>query len=108
MNALTRNDYYNDYYREHVVGMRESFQREKPRFDLTKLITDEWHYQDIFKLKNPHLKDEQVATCRYGTRIDYIYVRSRDNEQWFPGRCSIIDTEGETDHKIVFAEFRLK
>ena len=74
---------------------------------ITKLIRDEWHYQDIVKLNNLHLKDEQVVTCRYGTRIDYIHGRSRDPDPWFPSRCSIIDTEAETDQNIAFAEFRL-
>ncbi|UJR18839.1 hypothetical protein I4U23_021967 [Adineta vaga] len=106
MNVLTRDDYSDDYYQEQVVKMRESFQREKPRFDLTKLITDEWNYQDVFKLKNGQIKDEQIATCRYGTRVDYIYVRPRDNDQWFLSECSIIDTKGETDHNAVFAEFK--
>jgi exonuclease III len=108
MNALTRDDYSDNYYREQVAGRRESFQREKPRFDLTKLITDEWNYQDVFKLKNPQVKDEQIATCRYGTRVDYIYVYPRDNDQWFLSKCSIIDTKAETDHNAVFAEFKLK
>ncbi|CAF3425434.1 unnamed protein product [Rotaria sp. Silwood2] len=108
MNALTRDDYSDNYYREQVVGIRENFQWEKPRFDLTKLITGEWNYQDVFKLNNPQVKDEQIATCRYGTRIDYIYVHPRDNDQWFLNECSIIDTKGETDHNAVFAEFKLK
>ncbi|CAF1312120.1 unnamed protein product [Rotaria sordida] len=54
MNALTREDYSDDYY-------------QKPRFDLTQLITHEWNYQDAFKKINPTLKNEQVATCPHGT-----------------------------------------
>ncbi|CAF0951554.1 unnamed protein product [Adineta ricciae] len=108
MNALTKDDYSDGYYRKQVVEMRESFQREKPRFDLTKLLTDEWKYHDAFKLRNPQVKDELIATCPYGTRVDYIYIRPRDNDQWFLSECSIIDTNGETDHNAVFAEFKLK
>ncbi|CAF1339177.1 unnamed protein product [Rotaria sordida] len=69
MNALTREDYSDDYYK-------------KPRFDLTQLITHEWNYQDAFKKINPTLKNEQVATCPYGTRIDYIYIHPRINDHW--------------------------
>jgi endonuclease/exonuclease/phosphatase family metal-dependent hydrolase len=105
MNALTREDYSDDYYRDIVVGRREKSRWEKPRFDLTKLITNEWNYQDAFKLINPQLKDEEVVTCDYGTRIDYIYVHPRVNDQWSLNKCQIIDTKRATDHNIVFAEF---
>ncbi|CAF5147233.1 unnamed protein product, partial [Rotaria sp. Silwood1] len=51
------------------------------------------------------LKNEQVSTCSYGTRIDYIYLRPRNDDQWILTKCSIIDTQGVTDHNAVFAEF---
>jgi endonuclease/exonuclease/phosphatase family metal-dependent hydrolase len=105
MNALTRDDYSDDYCQNIVVGKREESGWEKPRFDLTKLITDEWGYQDALKLINPQLKDEQVVTCDYGTRIDYIYVHPRVNDQWILTKCHIIDTKGATDHNAVLAEF---
>ncbi|CAF4335508.1 unnamed protein product, partial [Rotaria sordida] len=69
MNALIREDYSDNYY-------------QKPRFDLTQLKTYEWNYQDAFKKINPTLKNEQVATCPYGTRIDYIYIYPRINDHW--------------------------
>ncbi|CAF1468818.1 unnamed protein product [Adineta steineri] len=77
MNALTRDDYSDDYF-------------------------------NAFKLKNPKIKDEQLATCAYGTRIDYIFVHPRINERWNLTECSIIDTKGVTDHNGVLAEFKLK
>jgi len=108
MNALTRDDYSEFYYRDIVAGKREKSGWEKPRFDLTKLIRDEWNYQDAFKLINPQLKDEHVQTCDYGTRIDYISMHPRINDQWILTKCQIIDTKGATDHNAVFAEFTLK
>ncbi len=107
MNALTRNDYSENYYRDIVLGKREKSGWEKPRFDLTKLIRDEWGYQDAFRSFNPELKDEQVATCDYGTRIDYIYVQPRIYDQWKLTKCEIINTKGATDHNGVLAEFEL-
>jgi exonuclease III len=107
MNALTREDYSDHYYRDIVVGKREISGWEKPRFDLTKLITDEWGYQDAFQLINPELKDEQGITCRHGARIDYIYVHPRVNDQWRLSKCEIIDTKGVTDHNAILAEFEL-
>jgi exonuclease III len=105
MNALIRDDYSDKYYQDAVDGVREKSGWEKPRFDLTKLITDEWKYQDAFKLKNPELKVEEIVTCRYGTRIDYIYIRPRVDDQWILNECSMIDTKGATDHNAVLAEF---
>jgi len=105
MNALTREDYTDTYYEHTVVRKREKSDWEKPRFDLTNLITNEWGYQDALKLFNPQLKNEQVVTCDYGTRIDYIYVHPRVNDQWSLNKCQIIDTKRATDHNIVFAEF---
>jgi len=108
MNSLTRDDYSDDYYKNIVVGQRERSYWEKPRFDLTNLITKQWNYQDAFKQINPQAKDEQVVTCTYGTRIDYIYLRPRTDNQWKLTQCSIINTNGATDHNAVFAEFKLQ
>ncbi|CAF0890535.1 unnamed protein product [Adineta steineri] len=105
MNALTREDYSDDYYRDIIVDKREKSCWESPRFDLTRLITDDWNYQDAFKKLNPTLNSEQIITCRYGTRIDYIYTHPRLNDHWHLTKCSIIDTKGATDHNAVFAEF---
>jgi exonuclease III len=108
MNALTRDDYSDKYFKDIILEKREKSEWEKPRFDLTKLITDEWNYQDVLKSINPQLKDEQIATCDYGTRIDYIYVRPCEDDPWILSECSIIDTKEVTDHNVVLAEFKLK
>ncbi|CAF0849712.1 unnamed protein product [Adineta steineri] len=106
MNALTREDYSDNYYQDIVVAKRKKSNWETPHFDLTQLITHEWNYQDAFKTINPTFKDEQIATCAYGTRIDYIYIHPRINNHWNLTSCSIIDTKGATDHNVVFAEFK--
>ncbi len=105
INALTRHDYTDEYFKAMILEKRENFQWKKLRFDLAKLITNEWDYQDAFKLINPKLKDKQVATCRFGTRVDYIYVHPRVNDQWTLTKCQIIDTKRATDHHAVLAEF---
>lgn len=106
MNALTREDYSDQYFRENILLKREKSSWERPRFDLTRLITEEWGYEDAFRKFNPNLKDEQVVTCDYRTRIDYIYIHPRLNEQWKLSKCEIIDTKGATDHNAIFAEFQ--
>ena len=108
MNAFTRDDYSDQYYHDEIVAKREESQWEQPRFDVTKLITEEWGYEDVYRLYNPENKDQQVATCRFQTRIDYIYVHPRVNDEWIVKQCHIIDTQGFTDHQAVFTEFELK
>jgi exonuclease III len=109
MNSLTRDDYSDEYFQKQIIEVRAMSCWEKPRFDLTKLITNEWKYQDAYKLINSEVKDAQISTCDYGTRIDYIYVHPRViNDQWIIKQCQIIDTKGFTDHNAVFAEFELK
>ena len=82
MNALTREDYSDQYFQKKVLGKREASRWEKPRFDLTKLITEEWGYEDAFRLLHPQLKDKEASTCRFGTRIDYIYIHPRVFNRW--------------------------
>jgi endonuclease/exonuclease/phosphatase family metal-dependent hydrolase len=80
MNALMREDYSDDYYEKYIVQIREKSRWEKPCFDLTNFITKQWNFQDAFKQINPQFKDQQVITCRFKTRIDYIYLRPRIND----------------------------
>ncbi|CAF4772558.1 unnamed protein product, partial [Rotaria sp. Silwood2] len=60
INALTREDYSDDYYQDNIIEIRQKSQWEKPRFDLTNLIRHEWNYEDAFKLINPTLKNKQI------------------------------------------------
>ena len=107
-NALTRDDYSDKYYQNIVEGKRRQSGWELPRFDLTNLLTNEWKYEDVFRIANPELKDEDVVTCEYGTRIDYIYIQRKVLQKWNLTKCEIIDTKGATDHNAVLAEFQLK
>ena len=108
MNALTREDYSDKYFQSMVVRKRRESRWEQARFDLTRLLTHEWDYQDAFQLVNPDMKDQQVETCFYRTRIDYIYVHPRVSDRWVLSKCSIIDTRQATDHHAIFAEFKEK
>lgn len=106
MNALTRSDYSDQFYQKEILAVRKRSFWEEPRFDLTTLLTDQWGYQDALKQFYPEKKDEELSTCRYKTRIDYIYFHPRINDQWIVKQCEIIDTQGLTDHQAVFVEFQ--
>lgn len=107
MNALTRDDYTGAYFQRAVVDKRKNSSWEKPRFELTQLITEQWNYRDAFRRANPGAKDAEVVTCKFDTRIDYIFLRPREDDRWKLSRCSIIDTQPATDHHAVLAEFTL-
>jgi len=108
MNALIREDYSDKYFHDIIAKKRESNGWEQPRFELIKQLTDTWGYQDTFRKINPELKDAQVATCQYGTRIDYIFQRPLLNDEWRLTECFIVDTRRSTDHNIVVATFERK
>ena len=105
MNAITREDYSDDYLERIVRGKRQAARLESPRFELTRLLTNSFGFQDAFRQANHQLKDERVATCPYGTRIDYIFFRPLTDDQWKLKDCSIVDTQRVTDHQAVMATF---
>lgn len=106
MNALTKDDYSDEYFYEKVIQPRERARWETPKFELTEQLVDTWRYEDALKRMNPALKDENIATCSYGTRIDYIYLRSLPNDDWILAECFIVDTQNATDHYAVLATFK--
>jgi exonuclease III len=108
MNALTQNDYSDKYLRDIITVKREQNGWEKPRFELTELLTTTWGFQDAFRSINSELKDARVVTCPYGTRIDYIYHHPLRNDEWKLTECFIVDTRRSTDHNAVIATFELK
>jgi endonuclease/exonuclease/phosphatase family metal-dependent hydrolase len=105
MNALTKEDYSDDYYQKNILELRQKSHWEKPSFDLTEFVRNQWGYKDAFQQMNPHAKDEQVVTCRFKTRIDYIYLHPRCQNSWILKECSIINTQNVTDHNAVYAVF---
>jgi exonuclease III len=108
MNALTQNDYSDKYLHEIVAAKRELSGWEQPRFELTKLLTATWGFQDAFRQMNPESKDTHVATCPYGTRIDYIFHRPLPHDQWILTECFIVNTHRSTDHNAIVATFESK
>ena len=105
LNALTRDDYSEEYFRRTVSDVREQSSWESPRFEVTGLLAERWNFRDAFKASHPHLQDEKISTCRFNTRIDYIFLRPREDERWTLRDCYILPTKGATDHNAVVARF---
>lgn len=106
MNSLTRSDYTDSYYEKAVYQRRKQVGWELPQFLVTDILKYELGYEDIFQMLNPNLKDSKVVTCEYGTRIDYIFFRRLEEDNWSPKTSSIIDVKGATDHQGVLAVFQ--
>ncbi len=51
-------------------------------------------------VRHPTLNDEHVATCRYRTRIDYIFHRPFVNDEWIVNECFIVNTQQATEASI--------
>ncbi|UJR09654.1 hypothetical protein I4U23_013888 [Adineta vaga] len=105
LNALTREDYSNEYLYETIIKKRELSGWEQPRFELIQSLTQTYGFQDSFRQINPQFRDRKVVTCPYGTRIDYILHRPLFNDQWKLVECFIVDTRRSTDHNAVIATF---
>jgi len=105
MNSLTENDYSKDSYETQIVQIGKQMYWERPLFELTKFQTDQWEYQDAFKLRNPQFQNENVSASRFSTRIDYIYLHSLEKVSWSLKECFLINICTVTDHSTTFASF---
>ena len=74
---------------------------EPPKGELTQKITNEYEFIDTWKDVDgpPPLK-----TCRYGTRIDYIFANPQLLDV-FDVVDVIHDTDTASDHQMVVAKF---
>uniref|UniRef100_A0A2P2QX49 Uncharacterized protein n=1 Tax=Rhizophora mucronata TaxID=61149 RepID=A0A2P2QX49_RHIMU len=44
------------------------------------------------------------GTCKYGTRVDYIFASPNSPYKFVPGSYSVLSSKGTSDHHIVKAE----
>jgi hypothetical protein len=51
-------------------------------------------------VRHPTLNDKQVATCWYGTRVDYIFHLPFANDEWIVNECFIVNTQQATEASI--------
>ena len=101
-NALTRTDYTDEQWSE-VAGVRAVNQWEAPTSELT----------DMLRTHGPldcwsTLGFRAASTCRFNTRIDYVFANRALLERSEVVSCEIVPTRGATDHELVVAEFRAR
>lgn len=103
-NALTFEDYSNDYFNKYIRDIRETNSWEKP-FNLVTNKMKEYGYNDCWREMNNESINDQVVTCEYGTRIDYIWKRGELKNGWKINECRIFSGEKATDHNGILITF---
>ena len=99
-NALTFEDYSDQYFNMHIREVRQRNSWESP-FNLITQKMKENGYIDCWREMNPKAINDQVVTCVYKTRIDYIWRRGVLQKGWTIGECRIFPTDEATDHNGV-------
>jgi len=103
-NALTFDDYSDDYFNIHIHGKRQRNSWESP-FNLVTNQMKENGYYDCWREMNKEAINDQVVTCVHKTRIDYIWRRGELKNGWKINECRIFSTENATDHNGVLITF---
>jgi len=100
-NALTRED-YSDSVWEDISNIRQVNSWESPQVKLTNKIKAEHGMVDCWELAG---RPEPIKTCRFDTRIDYIYASPSVLDHWKLARVETID-DPTSDHNLVIATFQ--
>lgn len=110
-NAITQSDYSEEYESEQITKVRREGQWEPPQYDLTEMIKA-LGYVDFWRRCNPDVKDQEVTTCAYNTRIDYIFISPKLAERidWESENtyCHILNGVFHSDHFPVLANIQFK
>ena len=110
-NALSKSDYTDIEWNE-ICAERKENQWEVPETRLMNEIMNEQGFIDCMdeykKIDDTSWNRNKLSTCRYNTRIDYIFVNHK-----FLSLFEIIDFQhlngnNLSDHKMVKATFKLK
>lgn len=96
-NALTLDDYSEDYFRRRIRDVRQLNSWEPPVDLLTKQMKENG-YEDCWRQMNNDALDERAITCAYGTRIDYVWKRGELKNGWNMDECRIFSSKDATDH----------
>jgi endonuclease/exonuclease/phosphatase family metal-dependent hydrolase len=97
-------DYTESYFKTQISDVRAKNNKESPKGDVYKWML-EHGFEDIFRTVNKQDKDAAISTCRFSTRIDYIWSRGVLSDGWTLSSCSIVSCGKATDHNMVLCEF---
>jgi len=101
-NSLTKDDYTVDEWNE-ITRVRKVNCWERPHVDATEMVKSSGML-DCWELSGKPLP---IKTCRFDTRIDYIYVSPTWLDKWNLDLVRTID-DNASDHNMVIATFKSK
>jgi len=109
-NALSEMDYSSSYLQK-ITEVRRNENWELPKFLVTNRLRE--RYIDCFQKLNQNTQipkiDQQISTCRFNTRIDYIWISANLAKciDWEKSSCKILDHK-LSDHNAIFATLYFK
>jgi hypothetical protein len=65
-------------------------------------------FVDVLRATNEKLRDGDLRSCRYHTRVDYIWMRGMLKNGWVLDESKIVSSKDATDHELVLAVFNKK
>ncbi|MEO1273370.1 MAG: hypothetical protein AAFX99_35240, partial [Myxococcota bacterium] len=99
-NALTREDYNASAWRD-IVAVRKRNRWEAPQTAATEWMRKAG-FIDCWRAAGC---EGPVSTCRFDTRVDYIWASPDFLDQWALTQCIAVHSDA-SDHKLVRAQFR--
>eukprot|EP01126_Amoeba_proteus_P002415 TRINITY_DN10749_c0_g1_i3.p1 TRINITY_DN10749_c0_g1~~TRINITY_DN10749_c0_g1_i3.p1 ORF type:complete len:213 (-),score=45.16 TRINITY_DN10749_c0_g1_i3:339-977(-) len=104
-NSLVREDYEEDFFLEKILLVRQRGCWEIPRFEVTRKIQE--FYVDCLRICHPENRDENIVTCSYNTRVDYVWgsLSVRESIDWYKSNVLILSSEVVSDHFPLLANF---
>jgi hypothetical protein len=99
LNSLRRADYTDEAW-DKMAAIRAEGQWEEPLTFVTDTMM-KWGYQDVLaEFGTP------ASTCRFDTRVDYIYRFPQLLGTSSDTVAFIADSQGSSDHNLVIFEFK--
>merc|ERR1712228_370122 len=120
-NALTRSDYTDNDWNE-IIQIRKKNNWESPQIELLNIIKQKNYFYDCLHLFQSIKKDvdneekcdddlldsNNLGTCRFDARIDYILINNRMKQLFEITDYQHIDHDNASDHKLIRVTFKLK
>lgn len=110
-NALTRKDYTKEEWNR-IYQVRSRNHWELPVSDLTLAVMSKTNHKglglrDAYAFVPESNRLGPLSTCRFGTRIDYVYFRAErmGAAGWNIAACEHVDCRRISDHNLVIATF---
>ncbi len=104
-NSLTRKDYSTDEWND-ILIKRKINMWELPVSNATEMMTKQYNWRDTRNIAQNVKSD--LYTCRFYTRIDYIYINDLITKWWGVQECDHVNAiPNISDHNLVITTLDL-